>query len=330
MFDVSHRAWGRQKQLLARREPVLLDSDLPKRSCRTRTRPEPSRQEAHDDSPHRRVDPHQDQFNVGIVDPNGVPIEHRSFPDTGKGYIDAIEMLTTHRVELVGVEGSAGWGRHVSIALAAAGFDAREVPAQRMVAQRRARRLDKTDHNDAISTARALLAEPSLGPVQALEVYDPLVAKIEAVLEHRRALVAARTLLLHHVGDQLAKLPNEIRDQLGTSGKIEARLRHLETVDLTTVSTMAGHYRLSCRVPLIDHDRHTRAEIRRLERVIDDLLDEHGTTLRDEPGIGTITGAWASPRIVEGSLLMVSVDLWGHAALVGSACLACLSARTCS
>jgi len=30
----------------------------------------------------------------------------------------------------------------VSIALAAAGFDAREVPAQRMAAQRRARRLD--------------------------------------------------------------------------------------------------------------------------------------------------------------------------------------------
>ena len=62
--------------------------------------------------------------------------------------------------------------------------------------------------------ARALLAEPTLGPVQALEVYDPLVAKIEAVLEHRRMLVAVRTLALHHVADQIAKLPIEIRDQL--------------------------------------------------------------------------------------------------------------------
>lgn len=237
------------------------------------------------------IDPHQDRFTVGIVDPNGVVLEHRSFPDTGEGYLAAIDMLTTHRVRQVGVEGSAGWGRHVSIAVAAAGFDAREVPAQRMAAQRRARRLDKTDANDAVSVARALLAEPTLGPVQTLEVYDHLVAKIEAVLEHRRALVAARTLLLHHVGDQLAKLPTEIRDQLGTTGKIEARLRALETIDPATVSTMAGEYRVSWLIPLINHDRDALREIRRLERLIDQLLDEHGTTLRDEVGIGTITGA---------------------------------------
>jgi transposase len=237
------------------------------------------------------IDPHQNKFTVGIVDPNGVAVDHRSFPDTGEGYVAAIDMLTTHRVRLVGVEGSAGWGRHVSIALAAAGFDAREVPAQRMAAQRRARRLDKTDTNDAVSTARALLAEPTLGPVQTLEVYDHLVAKIEAVPEHRRALVATRTLLLHHIGDQLAKLPTEIRDQLGSKGKIESRLRRLETIDLADVSTIAGQYRLSWLVPVIDQDRHTRQEIRRLERVIDQLLDEHGITLRDESGIGTITGA---------------------------------------
>ena len=34
-----------------------------------------------------------------------------------------------------------------------------------------------------------------------------------------------------------------------------------------------------------------RREIRRLERDIDQLLDDHGTTLRDEPGIGPIAAA---------------------------------------
>jgi transposase len=34
-----------------------------------------------------------------------------------------------------------------------------------------------------------------------------------------------------------------------------------------------------------------RREIRQLERDIDALLDEHGTTLRDEPGIGPIAAA---------------------------------------
>lgn len=237
------------------------------------------------------IDPHQHQFTVGVIDPNGVEVDHRSFPNTGEGFASAIDMLTTHRVEKVGVEGSASWGRHVSIALAAAGFDAREVPAQRSAAKRRSRRADKTDRVDAVATARALLAEPTLGPVQTLEVYDPLVAKIEAVLEHRRALVATRTLLLHHVADQIAKLPISIRDQLNLKGKTESRLRRLETVDTSKVDTLAGEYRLSWLIPLIDQDRQMRAEIRRLEQLIDELLDEHGTTLRDEPGIAAIGAA---------------------------------------
>ena len=41
---------------------------------------------------------------------------------------------------------------------------------------RRGRRLAKTDAVDAVASARALLAEPTLGPVQALEAYDPAVA----------------------------------------------------------------------------------------------------------------------------------------------------------
>ena len=237
------------------------------------------------------IDPHQHQFTVGIVDANGVEITHETFPNTAAGFVDTIDVLTAHGVVMVGVEGSASWGAHVAIAVVAAGFDAREVPAQRSAAQRRARRLDKTDVVDAIAASRALLAEPTLGPVQALEVYDPLVAKIEAVLEHRRALVTTRTLLLHHVQDQLAKLPVEIRDQLDATGKIESRLRRLDTIDTTAVSTMAGEYRLSWLIPFIDQDRQARREIRRLERVIDELLDQHGTTLRDEPGIGPIAAA---------------------------------------
>jgi transposase len=242
-------------------------------------------------SPVAGIDPHQNSFTVGIVDANGVEVGHDTFPNTAVGYVAAIELLTAHGVVRVGIEGSASWGAHVAIAMVAARFDAREVPPQRSAAQRRARRLDKTDVVDALSTARALLAEPSLGPVQALEVYDSLVAKIEAVLEHRRMLVEVRTLVLHYAQDQITKLPTEIRDQLEATGKIESRLRRLEDIDTGIVSTMAGAYRLSWLVPLIDQDRRARREIRQLERDLDRLLDEHGTTLRDEPGIGPIAAA---------------------------------------
>jgi transposase len=166
------------------------------------------------------IDPHQDTFTVGIVDRNGVELATATFTNQGSGYLEAVDLLATHRVGQVGVEGTASWGQHVAIALVAAGLDVREVPAQRSAQQRRARRLAKTDAVDAVAAARALLAEPTLGPAQALEIYDPLVAKIEAVLEHRRCLVAARTLMLHYAQDQLAKLPTEIRDQLPTTGKI--------------------------------------------------------------------------------------------------------------
>ncbi len=189
------------------------------------------------------------------------------------------------------MEGSAKWGAHVAIALPAAGFDAREVPASRSAAQRRSQRLDKTDAVDAVASARALLAEPTLGLVQTLEVYDSLVAEIEAVLEHRRTLVAARTLMLHHVGDQISKLPTEVWDQLTAGGKIEARLRRLEGIDPDTCSTPVGRHRLRWLQNFIDQDRAERSEIRRLERLIDELLDRHGTTLRDEPGIGPIAAA---------------------------------------
>ena len=237
------------------------------------------------------IDPHQDNFTVGIVDQHGVQLETETFANSAVGFVDAIDLLTTHRVGQVGIEGSASWGAHVAIAVVAAGFDAREVPAQRSAAQRRSRRLDKTDAVDAISAARALQAEPTLGPVQTLEVYDPLVAKIEAVLEHRRALVSARTLMLAHVGDQIAKLPTEIRDQLTTTGKIEGRLRRLDALDPDIDSTPAGAYRLAWLLDFIDQDKASRREIRCLERLIDELLDEHGTTLRAEPGIGPIAAA---------------------------------------
>lgn len=81
------------------------------------------------------------QFSPGV--------DNRCGSNTAAGFVDAIDMLTTHRVAMVGVEGPASWGAHIAIAVVAAGFDAREVPAQRSVSQRRARRVAKTDTIDS-------------------------------------------------------------------------------------------------------------------------------------------------------------------------------------
>ena len=51
------------------------------------------------------IDPHQSNFTVGVVDVNGVELAHASFDNGGAGYVAAIELLSSHGVERVGVEG---------------------------------------------------------------------------------------------------------------------------------------------------------------------------------------------------------------------------------
>jgi len=104
-------------------------------------------------------------------------------------------------------------------------------------------------------------------------------------------LVATRTLALQHIGAQINKLPTEIRDQARTTSKIEGRLRRLEHLVAPNGVSRSGCYRLEWLQAFIDQDRTARREIRQLERRIDRILDEHGTTLRDEPGIGPIAAA---------------------------------------
>ena len=69
------------------------------------------------------------------------------------------------------------------------------------------------------------------------------------------------------------------------------RLRRLEQIDLDTATSPAGRYRLGWLPEFIETDRTARREFRRLERFIDEFLDCHGTTLRGEDGIGTISAA---------------------------------------
>ena len=145
------------------------------------------------------------------------------------------------------------------------------------------------------STARALLAEPSLGPVQALEVYDALVAKIEAVLEHRRMLVETRTLVLH--SRRRTSSPSSPPRSV-TSSVRTARSRPAwpgsANLDVDACRGVDAGRRLPAVVAdWLPSTRTARrcAEIRRLERDLVRLLDEHGTTLREEPGIGPIAAA---------------------------------------
>ena len=98
-------------------------------------------------------------------------------------------------------------------------------------------------------------------------------------------------MFLQHVQDQISKLPTEIRDQLTATGRIKSRLRRLAAIDTETATTQAGRYRICWLQDFIDQDKIARRHIRRLEARIGELLDTHGTTLREESGIGPIAAA---------------------------------------
>ena len=88
------------------------------------------------------------------------------------------------------------------------------------------------------------------------------MAEIEAVLKHRRTLVATRTLFLQHVQEQISKLPTKTRDQLSATGRIESRLRRVAATDTDTAITPVGRHRICWLQDVIDQDKVARRQIR--------------------------------------------------------------------
>ncbi len=88
---------------------------------------------------------------MAVVDVLGVLVVSLSFAVTQSGIAELLSLLksTSLSIDRVGVEGSGGLGRPVMLALAAAGYDVREVQANRTADRRKRRRRAKTDVEDA-------------------------------------------------------------------------------------------------------------------------------------------------------------------------------------
>jgi transposase len=85
---------------------------------------------------------------------------HGAGIDEQLGFLLDVELT----VDRVGVEGSGSLGRPVVLALMAAGYDVREVQANRTAERRKRRRRANTDVEDAEAIARETLADPYLPP----------------------------------------------------------------------------------------------------------------------------------------------------------------------
>lgn len=237
------------------------------------------------------VDAHKQSLTVALVQPAGAEVAVASFANTQAGMAQVLGWLAEQPATVVriGVEGSAGHGRHVAAVLVAAGYDVREVPARRTAARRRQRRRAKTDIEDAYAIARATAGEPALGPVKPGAGLGQAHDELVVVVGHRGILVARRKVMLNHAEAVLAVLPLALTDRLAGRAVLP-RLRTLlgtEHGDQPAAVRAQLALLTELRADLADLDRR----IRTLEARLGELIDACGSTLTAEHGIGVVTAA---------------------------------------
>ncbi len=112
------------------------------------------------------IDPHKNSGTVAVLDHTGALLACESFAVTADGIEGLLGVLTRTgaRIQRIGIEGSGSLGRPVTVALAKAGYDVREVQANRTNERRRRRHRAKTDITDAQAIAAETLTDQGLPP----------------------------------------------------------------------------------------------------------------------------------------------------------------------
>lgn len=236
------------------------------------------------------VDAHKRSVTVAVVDAFGVEAGVASFDNSTTGLDQALAWLDSiGPVARIGVEGSAGHGRHLAERLVAAGLDVREVPPRRTAERRRSRRRGKTDREDALAIARATAGEPGLGPVKPGAGLGQVHEELVAVRDHRNMLVQRRTTMLNHAESVLAAVPLVFTDAGRGGRKVRPRLRQVargDHADAPAPVRAQLAQLVELEADITDLDRRIRV----LDKRLANLVTASGSTLLEEHGIG-VTGA---------------------------------------
>lgn len=238
------------------------------------------------------IDPHKNSATIAVLDHRGGVAGSESFPITKEGIDQLLTFLldTELTIDRIGVEGSGFLGRPVVLALSAAGYDVREVQANRTAERRKRRRRAKTDIEDAEAIARETLADPHLPPAGKHTTPSPAWQTLTVIRDWRASLVLQRVRLLTESEAVLVTLPVAIRDELPSTSRVLPQLVAL-TAELTTTDALGAADRLKLdrlAASLLDITTLT-ARIKELDRRIPAILAELDCTLTDLRGVGVVT-----------------------------------------
>jgi transposase len=238
------------------------------------------------------IDPHKHSATIAILDHRGGRVDNASFPITEDGMDQLLDFLLGAELAIrrIGVEGSGFLGRPVVLALMAAGYDVREVQANRTAERRKRRRRAKTDIEDAEAIARETLADPELPPAGKHEAPSNAWQTLTALRDWRSSLVLQRVRLLTEAEAVLVTPPVAIRDALPSTSRVLPQLVALAGGQ-PVPDTVTTHDRLKLdrlSASLEDVTMLTR-RIKELDKQIPTLLTTLGCTLTDLHGVGVVT-----------------------------------------
>jgi transposase len=242
------------------------------------------------------VDPDRDWITLAVVGARsaGVVAEGR-FPATADGYRDAVDFVDAHSVDTERawvIEGSAGYGRGLAVALGRCGEWVIEFDRP----TRKTKDGAKSDALDAVRAARETLGRSRLSIPRA---HDGAREAIRVHAVTRAAAVRARTAAINELKALIVTADETLRAELRgmrTSGQVGAcaKFRDRASCDIAARSTRRVMRALARRIQLLDDeiDDHNQA--------LKALLDEAAPQLLAERGVGYITAAeiylaWSHP-----------------------------------
>jgi transposase len=242
------------------------------------------------------VDPDRDWITLAVLDARsaGVVAEGR-FAATGDGYDEAVVFVDDRSVDSERawvIEGSAGYGRGLAVALGRRGEWVIEFDRP----TRKTKDGAKSDELDAIRAAREMLGRKRLSVPRA---HDGVREAIRVHAVTRAGAVRVRTGAINELKAMIVTADEAMRAELRglrTSGQVTAcaKLRDRPRSAVHERCTRTVMRSLAQRIQLLD------VEVGTHDRALRELLDQTAPQLIAERGIGYITAAafylaWSHP-----------------------------------
>jgi transposase len=252
------------------------------------------------------VDTHADSHVAAVIDSNGGILGIESFPADESGYEALLGWLSSHGdVQVVGVEGTGSWG--VGLSRFLYDHDVSVVEVDRQDRQNR-RKVGKSDSTDAVAAARAALSgSASVIP----KARNGPVEQIRILLVARRSARSQRSETLNQLRHLVFTAPDTVRSRFKDRPKTGlvtevAKLRPRKGSDpvlYTTQLTMRG---LARRI------QHLNAEIKSLDTVLTELVNNTAPSLVELFGVGTDTAATLLVAAGDNPDRLHSERSWAH------------------